>query len=292
MKPRHRFSGVIAAFFVTVAGFGAGAGPASASGDPLANPGSNRQPPPYSTGSGLCSSTDAGPPICPSPCFPHEKLVYNGSAKCAALLLRAINEAQKAEHVRAMVLPTNYFRLSITEQLFVVVNLERLSRGVPPLVGLSPYLDQDAAAGAANSQDPVFQASFGPVQVWLPPGGGYYGFGSTWAADSVDTLAAVFGWMYDDGWGGSAPATANYACTSAGAPGCWGHRDILLGKYTGTTCTDCLAGAGFASPAVGGVTESYSFVEVRPATASTDLVFTWDEELAYLPPGWEHQKAS
>lgn len=32
--------------------------------------------------------------------------------------------------------------------------------------------------------------------------------------------------MYNDGWG-----SANVDCTSSMAPGCWGHRDNILGPY-------------------------------------------------------------
>jgi hypothetical protein len=264
------------------------AGGAGAQSDPLANPAANRPPPYYSVDTGNCTM---GPtPSCPSPCFPHAKFVYNASAKCTQLLLTAVNQAQRAEGRAAIAPPSNYTHLGPGQQLFVLVNLERLSRHVPPLVGLSTYLNRDAAAGAEGSQDPPFQAAYGPVHVWLPPGGGNYGFGSTWAGNSVNSVAAVFGWMYDDGWGGSHGATSNYTCTSPTAKGCWGHRDILLGEYTGTTCTTCIAGAAYASPSAGGFKESYAFIEVRP-TATTPLVFTWASELRFLPAGWERQPA-
>lgn len=271
---------------------GTGAGPVAASTDPLANPPGNIQPPRYSDYTGPCQIEPGKPPSCASPCFPNEKFVYNGGTKCADLLLAAVNAAQRSEHLAPLVLPSNYSRLSVTGQLLVLVNLERLSRGVPPLLGISPYLDPDAAHAARASEDPVFQAAFGPVRVWLPPGGGYYGFGSTWAGNSVNALAALFGWMYDDGWGGSRADTWNFACTAPGAPGCWGHRDILLGKYTGAACTDCLAGAAYVSGSAGGFEESYTFLIVRPVQPSATLVFSWDAELRYLPPGWERHAAN
>jgi hypothetical protein len=228
---------------------------------------------------------------CESPCFPDGNLRYNSSQSCINLLLAAVNQAQAAEHLRAFALPTNYSQLTVTEQLFVIVNLERVSRGVPPLVGLSPYLDAPADKAARAAEDPAFQASYGPVRVWLPPGGGMYGFGGAWAGDSVNALAAVFDWVYDDGWGGS-DGTWNFACTSHGASGCWGHRDALLGQWAGTTCTDCVAGAGYASPAAHNWQESYSFLLVRPVQYPTPLGFTWDGNvLPYLPAGWERSHA-
>jgi hypothetical protein len=41
--------------------------------------------------------------------------------------------------------------------------------------------------------------------------------------------------MYDDG-----PDSPNIDCTSAGAPGCWGHRDNILASWPGAS------GAGLA----------------------------------------------
>jgi hypothetical protein len=130
------------------------------------------------------------------------------------------------------------------------------------------------------------------VQVWAPPQGGYYALGGTWAGGSVDAAAAVFGWFYDDGWGGPS-GTTNFTCTSSRASGCWGHRDELLGEYSGTSCSDCVAGAGYAaSTATGNWTESYAFLIVRPVRFPTPLVFTWDSGVVpYLPVGWEKAPA-
>lgn len=258
----------------------------------LSNPSSNRPPPYYSVDTGQCTSFPGQAPKCPSPCFPKGELVYNSSAACVALLLSATNAAQKAEGRHSIVLPTNYLRLSVTKQMFVLTNLERISHGVPPLEGLSPYLSAAASKAAHKGQDPLFQRAFGPVKVWFPPQGGDYAFGGTWAGESVNALAAMFGWMYDDGWAGKG-ATRNIACSGPGGSGCWGHRDELLGEYTGTTCTDCIAGGGYASPATRGWDESYVLVLVRPVQFPTPLLFTWDGNvLPNLPPGWERTRAA
>ena len=163
----------------------------------------------------------------------------------------------------------------------------RISRGVPPLVGLSPYLSAAATMAARKAVDPPFQVTYGPVQVWLPRGGGDYAFGGAWAGDSVDAASAIFSWFYDDGWGGKG-STPNFACASLTASGCWGHRDELLGKWAGTTCTQCIAGAGYSSPAANNREESYDFLIVRPVAFPTPLVFTWEGGVVpYLPAGWE-----
>ena len=62
----------------------------------------------------------------------------NASPACTLLLLKAINSAQAAEHRTGFTLPSNYYRLAPAGQMFVLINLERITRGVPPLVGLFP----------------------------------------------------------------------------------------------------------------------------------------------------------
>lgn len=267
------------------------AAPSSASSSPLANPKANRPLPVLADNTGLCTYGQGGGVTCQSPCYPTGALLYNSSKKCTDLLLSAVNQAQVSEHLERFTLPSNYFQLGATRQLFVLVNLARLSLGIPPLVGLSPYLSSAATQAARQSEDPAFQTSYGPVHVWLPPGGGMYAFGGAWAGDSVNTVAALFGWFYDDGWGGS-KATWNFDCSSPTASGCWGHRDELLGKWAGTGCTDCIAGAGYASPAARNWKESYDFLLVRPVQLPTPLDFTWDQDVVpYLPRGWERVPA-
>jgi hypothetical protein len=254
--------------------------------NPLANPAANRQMPFLATSTGTCTLRQ-GEYRCPSPCFPTAVLGYNASRACSDLLLTAINEAQATEHLPGFTLPSNYFQLSATRQMFVLVDLERISRGVPPLVGLSPFLGAAATNAAREAVDPAFQSSYGPVKVWAPPQGGDYAFGGVWSGGAVNAAASVFGWFYDDGWGGRSNTT-NFVCTSATSSGCWGHRDELLGEFTGTACTDCVAGAGYSGHAAQGWKESYTLLVVRPVQFPTPMVFTWDGDVEpYLPAGWE-----
>jgi hypothetical protein len=266
------------------------AGPSVA--NPLANPAANRLPPELSIATGPCAIPPGGEASCQSPCYPNDKLVYNDSPQCATLVLTAINDAQIAEHLHQFDLPNNFAQLTVTRQMFVLVNLERISRGVPPLAGISPYLSAAATTASQKAQDPAFHTSYGPVKVWYPPKGGTYAFGGAWAGNSVNALSAVFGWMYDDGWAGKGQ-TSNFACSSAHATGCWGHRDELLGEYSGTTCPDCVAGTGYTSPTAQGWVESYDVLIVRPMQFPTPMVFTWDTNVVpHLPAGWERAPAA
>lgn len=281
---------LVTALALAAGGTLVGSGPAGAAPGPLVNPTANRQPPPLGDSTGLCTFT-AQRTVCPSPCYPRGSFGYNASPGCTSLFMTGVNEAQASEHRRPFVLPTDYYQLSPSRQMFVLINLERISRGVPPLAGISPYLSAEATTAARQGGDPAFQYSYGPVRVWVPPGGGLYAFGGAWAGGSPNAAAAVFGWFYDDGWGG-AHGTWNGACTSAKAQGCWGHRDELLGEWAGTSCTDCVAGAGFAASAQGPWRESYTFLIVRPTQYPTLLVFNWDKDVVpHLPAGWERALA-
>jgi hypothetical protein len=246
-----------------------------------ANPSANISEPRLLASSGECTEGRGGL-RCASPCDPHGKFGFNTSKGCDAVALSGINRGRKAEGLSPMVLPNNYRRLTTTQQLFVLVNLERVARGVPPLVGLTPVLSADAGLAAKQSRDPDADSAYGTLQVAVVNGS--YGEGGTWDGDSPNPIAAMFGWIYDDGWGGP-KHTSNYDCTSAGASGCWGHRDELLGEYSGPSCTTCVAGAGFATRTHAGALTSYAFLLVAPANGEPPLSFSWSTDvLPHLPP--------
>ena len=106
---------------------------------------------------------------------------------------------------------------------------------------------------------------------------GSSGFGGAWSG-GFTALAADYIWMYDDTWGGSAAKTSNIACTSAGAAGCWAHRDELLGsdpgynQGVGLGCTNCEMGTGFAM--VNGDASYVDLIEI-PKGTPPPMSFTW-----------------
>ena len=196
---------------------------------------------------------------------------YNKTLACADVYVHRINAALAREHARAIRLPTNWARLTIDEQLFVMADLERVARGLPPYVGLSPVLNRYAQAGAVAGRDPT------------APRSGIDAAASNWAGGVVSAADADFGWVYLDGWGGSPASTSNLDCTSPHAQGCWGHRDNVLGRYTGLECTDCVMGAGAAfSKGNGDTSLTELFVEPR-RSGEYPLSFTWNKDvLPYL----------
>jgi hypothetical protein len=248
------------------------------------NPGHNVAGPALADGTGQCTSTNGGAFECPSPCYPKPReradhtfvLGLADTRACTQYVVNAMNKVQASEHVHALVLPTNYYQLNVVEQLFVLVNLERITHHVAPLGGLVASLDRVATVGARRAQDPFATG---------------VSFTSIWAGGESTPADAMFGWMYDDGWGGSTAMTSNFACTSATSTGCWGHRDNILGAGLGRRCISCVAGAGFTtSTREHAWPTSYAMIFEDGAGAAT--VFTWNHNVVpYLTVAYERVRA-
>lgn len=177
--------------------------------------------------------------------------------------LSAINACRAAEGVGPLVLPSNFSSLTPVQQGFVVINLERVNRGLPAILGLSAPLNALASAGASAGTDPGF------------PAGGVSG-GGIWAG-AYSVLQADYLWMYVDGPGGN-----NLDCASGNTSGCWGHRDIILWDRTSAPL---VSGGGFATA---GGTDSLAYL-VLSGYSSSNMTFTWAGELKYFgsKPGAE-----
>jgi hypothetical protein len=186
---------------------------------------------------------------------------YDGSPGCTGAALAAIANARHQEGLPALTLPSNWAQLSPERQLFVVTNLERTARGLPPLSAMASALDQAAEQGASQDTDPP------------PPNGFPYSqWGSNWAGAVGNPLEAMYFWMYDDG-----PGSANIDCTPSNQRGCWGHRDNVLLELP---CRVCVAGAGWAPQ---GYQRSPSMTMlVVESSGSPAQDFSWQEETAYM----------
>jgi hypothetical protein len=250
---------------------------------PANNPKSNIAPDPNFLQSGPCSPSSSGW-SCRNPCvtsslqFP----AYTTGSACTAYVLKSIAVARKAEGLSPMVVPTNWSSLTPPEQLFVLADLERTDRGLPPYLGLNDALSDDAQHSAWRDTDPGVARGF---SVGLDQQG-YFGMGGAWST-GFTTLSADYFWMYNDGWGGSAAATSNLSCTSASAPACWAHRDELLGydpKFNpgvGLYCRTCEMGTGYALTY--GFSSYVDLVEL-PAGNPPPMTFTWANNVVpYLP---------
>jgi hypothetical protein len=172
--------------------------------------------------------------------------------------LASIDYCRAQEQVGPVTLPSNWSALTADQQMLVIINLERIGRGLAPIVGLNSQLDSLAQTGADDNTDPAC------------PSSGIMGGGGIWAAVS-STLEADYLWMYYDGPGGS-----NEDCTSGNTSGCWGHRDNILIDLSGDRL---IGGAGYAAGNWYG-DNSYAFeMDFDPGSNYPDDAFTWSSEL-------------
>ncbi len=139
--------------------------------------------------------------------------------------LQSIDAAQADEGVGPMPISESSFdALPLTEQRFVVVNLERVERGLQPIEYLTSQLNAYAQGGANAGTDPGFPTAL--------TGGAPVTFGgSIWAGGLSNVLEADYYWMYEDGYGGLLGNTSNAACGLLSLSECWGHRDIILHTF-------------------------------------------------------------
>ncbi len=192
----------------------------------------------------------------------------DSSTSCVQAVLAATNHARALEGVKPMVLPTNFGQLTIPEQLFVAVDLERVARGLAPFVGLTAALDANAQKGADQANDPP------------DPGSAYLLVDGEWAGGSSNGLDAVYGWMYDDGLN-----SGNLDCGRQGAAGCWGHRKGILDDF-GTGGSLVMGAALNPTGDTSSGDENGTSMAVTMAVAATppkDLLFTWAQVEASLP---------
>ena len=189
-------------------------------------------------------------------------------------VLAAINAARSVqEGLGPLHFDTARFvTLSVSEQVFVLSNLERTTRGLYPAMAMLTRLDSIAAAAARRDQDPTDNGK-GFSSIWssAPSSLGQYSF------------FADFGWMYDDG---PPPQYIfrNIDCTKIGQAGCWGHRDNILSNplkgWKGCP-SELVTGTGFALRTSDGPSLAQIF-EVACTTQAKTAAFTWPFAVSYL----------
>ena len=184
---------------------------------------------------------------------------------CQDAALADLNAARAAEGVGAMQLPADFGTLTVAQQLLVLSNLERVDRGLVPVIGLSGPLDQDALTGAQSDADPQ------PTQF----------NGNTWTANWEggygSPLEADFVWMYDDGYG-----SPNGDCNAPSDLGCWGHRHDILWALDSPAVMGAANATGRFGPS-----QTELFVggdrATGPGQADAPLAPTWAAIAATLP---------
>lgn len=182
---------------------------------------------------------------------------------CVAAAVADIDAARAEEGLAPITLPDDFEQLTVTQQLLVVTDLERVDRGLEPFEGLSPRLDAYAQQGAEAGTDPP----------WPEPLEGFVG-GGNWIGGTRSALLADYLWMYDDGAG------FNLDCNVEGEPGCWGHRKNILGEY-GTELAMGAAADG------GSLTELFIGYDAQASAGGIDAPTQplWPSFTAQLPVG-------
>ncbi len=192
--------------------------------------------------------------------------------------LTLINDARSAEEGLGplSINLSRYDALTVPEQLFVLVNLERISRGEQPGYALISTLNRVSLEGAQLRRDPS------------PPPRWPYDYHVIWSTAGTARTQAAFqadwGWMYEDGpppyhgW-------TNYFCSQQGAPGCWDHRNAILELRPTSLASKRQAvlvmGAGAAlNPRLGySLAMEFSWFAAKPTSG---VVFTWSQALKEL----------
>ncbi len=181
--------------------------------------------------------------------------------------LSAIDNARAQEGVGSMnVSQATLGTLPVDQQVFTVINNERVDRGLPPIDYVTSQLDSYAQSGANSGTDPSFPSA---VSGGAPL---TYG-GSIWAGGLTSVLEADYYWMYDDGWSGS--STTNAACSPSTPSECWGHRDIILHSFP-----NCPSGAPYLSMGAafsqsGHAGGSLAAILVSSCSPPTDITASW-----------------
>src|SRR6185437_14302140 len=140
--------------------------------------------------------------------------------------LSSIDAARADEGVGPMQVPeAGVSSLPIPQQVFLIVNRERIDRGLPAISYMTTQLNNVAAEGTQQGDDPPLPSSTtgGQPIVWA---------GAIWAGGTTNVFESDYYWMYSDGWGGLSAPTSNIACLLLTGPDCWGHRDIILQPLT------------------------------------------------------------
>jgi len=202
-------------------------------------------------------------------------------APSSADYLTSIDAARADEGVGSMkVSEPLVSSLPVDEQAFIIINEERIDRGLPPIAYVTAQLNADAQQGANSGDDPGFPSALtgGSTLTWG---------GSVWAGGLTSVFGADYYWMYSDGLGGVQAETTNADCSASSSSGCWGHRDILLHEFSSCGTAAPTLAMGAASSTTGSAGGSIAAVVVSTCGAPpSDVTLTWSvvEASMFAPP--------
>lgn len=154
--------------------------------------------------------------VAPTPDYPNSCAPVGGDSSdtCLRLTLAAIDAARAREGLGRLHLPASFPQLTVPEQVLVVLDRERVDRGLAPFTGLSAALNADAQKGAAAAELPP------------RPSRAYTAVGAEWIGAVDNGLDADYQWLYNDG-----PDSGVPNCSHTQPAGCWADRHIVLRRF-------------------------------------------------------------
>ena len=137
-------------------------------------------------------------------------------AVCINAVVWYLDRARSRVHLPPYALPANFPSLQPPRQIFILVNLDRIAYGLPPITGMTAKLDHDALVSGVWRGDDPYPSSTAGLNIWWPG----------WAGGFYNAPMAYEGWVWDDSLG-----SGNPRCTPTDHSRCWGHRHSVLWKY-------------------------------------------------------------
>lgn len=167
-----------------------------------------------------------------------------------------LDRARRKVGLPPYALPANFPSLSAPQQMFILVNLDRIQYGLRPITGLTAALNHDAlASGVWRSADPTPSNTAG-LNVWWPG----------WAGAFDNAPMAYEAWVWNDGEGAQNPR-----CTPTDHSRCWGHRHSALWKYGPVLAMGAAAGRDLSTHQRG-----YAYIYVGgDADYRPTYTYTW-----------------
>lgn len=151
-------------------------------------------------------------------------------AECVNADVYYLDKARAQVDLPPYALPANFTSLTPPRQFFILVNLDRLQYGLPPIPGMTTALNHDAlATGVWKGDDPHPTNTTG-LNTWWPGAAG-------WFHNAPEAYEAA---MWNDGLGSQNPR-----CTSTDHSRCWGHRHSILWKFPTGSVLAMGAATGF-----------------------------------------------
>jgi len=158
-------------------------------------------------------------------------------------------------------LPADFVSLSPPQQIFVLVNLDRVQYGLRPITGMTAALDHAALVSGVWRGDDPYPASTAGLNTWWPG----------WAGAFYNAPMAYEAWVWSDGLGSSNPR-----CTPSDRSRCWGHRHSVLWKYHPVLAMGAAAGRDLRTHHRG---YAYLFVGGN-ASYRPRYTYTWKQAVA------------